>query len=261
VAPILAQALLGFAAASGVSLAALRTGALTRGGALAATIVGTLAASAGIGWIVLLLTLFITSTLLSRWRRPARDLLLEGIVEKGGARDAMQVLANGAVFAVSAVAFLVWPSATWMATAAGAIAAATADTWSTEIGTVAGGAPRHILNGSVLSPGMSGGITVAGSAAAVLAAFVIAGVVGLVAWPLSTLSIVAGGVGGALVDSVLGATIQERRWCEHCGQSTERRVHGCGATTVVRGGLGGFTNDVVNLTSVLVGATITRVLS
>ena len=180
---------------------------------------------------------------------------------KGGARDATQVLANGAVFGLAALAFVLSPNARWMAIAAGSVAAATADTWSTEIGTVAGGAPRHILNGSVLSPGMSGGITVAGSAGAVAGAFVIAAIVAVLGWPLSMLAVTAGGLGGALSDSLLGATVQERRWCERCDALTEREVHRCGAATVRRGGLAGFTNDVVNLTSVLVGALITGVLS
>ena len=52
----------------------------------------------------------------------------------------------------------------WQAIGAGAIAAATADTWSTEIGTVLGGTPRHLITtGREVPPGTSGGVTIAGT--------------------------------------------------------------------------------------------------
>jgi uncharacterized membrane protein len=87
---------------------------------------------------------------------------------------------------------------------------------------VLGGAPRLILSGRQVPAGTSGGITVAGLvtslAASILAAF---GAVS-VRWETPVPAIVAGGVIGSLVDSVIGATIQERRRCEAwwCGHGT-----------------------------------------
>ncbi len=69
------------------------------------------------------------------------------------------------------------------------------------------------------------------------------------------------GLAGALLDSILGATVQERRWCPRCEIATERRIHRCGTSTSLRGGLGAFDNDLVNLTSVLAGGVVTWALA
>src|SRR4030095_11582112 len=120
---------------------------LTAGGSIAGTFVGGAALLAGKGWVVLLLFFFISSSVVSRWRAPERERLVGPMVEKGSRRDAVQVLANGIVFAVAALFSIVSNPEPWQAAGAGAIAAATADTWSTEIGTVLGGAPRMLLAG------------------------------------------------------------------------------------------------------------------
>ena len=48
-------------------------------------------------------------------------------------------------------------------------------------------------------------------------------------------AIIAGGLAGSLADSLVGATLQERRWCDRCAQSTERRVHSFGERTRIVG--------------------------
>jgi uncharacterized protein (TIGR00297 family) len=228
---------------------------------MAAAPVGAACVVGGADWTLLLLFFFSTSSALSRWRGDARNALVAGIVEKGGARDAVQVLANGAVVAVAALAESLAPGQGWQAIGAGAVASAVSDTWGTEIGTVAGGTPRHVITGAALLPGTSGGVTVAGSGASLLGALATSVVVMAVQWPIPAAAVVAGGVAGAVTDSLLGATVQERRWCEACGKSTERRVHTCGAPTTRRGGLAGFGNDAVNLTSIVTGAITARVLA
>ena len=86
-------------------------------------------------------------------------------------------------------------------------------------------------------------------------------IVVVLAWPVPIRAVVSGGIAGAFVDSLLGATLQERRWCPACGRFTERPVHRCGAATIVRGGMAGFGNDGVNLVSVVAGAIVTVLLS
>ena len=69
--------------------------------------------------------------------RPRREgARTASIVAKGGERDAMQVLANGAMFAGAAFAMVLRPDTRWIALGAGALAASAADTWATEIGTL-----------------------------------------------------------------------------------------------------------------------------
>jgi uncharacterized protein (TIGR00297 family) len=234
---------------------------LTISGAVAATLVGSAAMLGGIRWVLMLLFFFAGSNLLSRWRRRERDLLVGSFVEKGSRRDAWQVLANGGVFGLAAFMAHNGSVLSWEAVGIGAIVAATADTWSTEVGTVLGGTPRSILNGRQVAPGTSGGITIAGSTAAIAAAILAAIVAVSLDWSTPAPAIALGGIAGSVIDSLLGATVQERRWCPSCKSPTERQVHSCGTTTVHRGGIHGCDNDIVNLLSTVAGAVVTWTLS
>ena len=70
----------------------------------------------------------------------------------------------------------------------------------------------------------------------------------------AVLAVLAGGIIGAMADTVLGATVQERRWCPRCERATERRLHDCGAETEHSGGVRGMDNDAVNFAATLAGA-------
>jgi uncharacterized membrane protein len=74
------------------------------------------------------------------------------------------------------------------------------------------------------------------------------------------LAVVLGGFLGAIADSVVGATLQDRRWCDTCQTSTERTVHGCGTATRHAGGLAAMDNDLVNLIATVAGAAIAAVV-
>jgi uncharacterized membrane protein len=67
------------------------------------------------------------------------------------------------------------------------------------------------------------------------------------------------GVGGALVDSLLGATVQAVYLCPRCDVLTEAAVHPtCGTRSVHQRGLKWMTNDAVNLLATAAGAIIGR---
>jgi uncharacterized protein (TIGR00297 family) len=181
---------------------------------------------------------------------------IDAIVAKNRSRDLWQVLANGGLFAAAAVASIVSPAPVWLAIGIGALAASAADTWATEIGTLLGGEPRSVISGKTLPAGTSGGVTIAGSAAAVGGAAFIAIAASLVGWPQPFYVAVASGIAGAFADSLAGALIQERRWCSACRAPTERTVHVCGTRTGRVGGIAGFDNDVVNLVCSFAGALV-----
>jgi uncharacterized membrane protein len=130
--------------AGGLAQAARRSRALTRGGAVAAAVVGTASLAAGWGWVTLLLVFFVTSTAWSRVGQHQKTTRVAGIADKGAERDALQVLANGGVFAIAAAGSVLWPSLAWYGVGAGAVSAATADTWATEIGTMNNAVPRSV---------------------------------------------------------------------------------------------------------------------
>jgi uncharacterized protein (TIGR00297 family) len=119
------------------NFAQMRIKGLSSSGTLAAIAVGAGCAAAGWKWLALLLVFYISSTMLSRYRRESKRLRSRDIVEKSGDRDMWQVAANGGVFAALALASVFHPAQGWYVAAVGALAASTADTWSTEIGMLA----------------------------------------------------------------------------------------------------------------------------
>lgn len=199
---------------------------------------------------------FIAGSALSKLGEREKAELVGPIVQKSGDRDARQVLANGGVYALAALGYLIFPSPVWYAVGAGALAASAADTWATEIGTLAGGEPVSILSAKRVPPGTSGGITPIGTLAGAGGALFIGAVAALAHWPVPFAAAALGGMAGALADSVLGAVIQARRWCDVCSKSTERVVHSCGAPTRHAGGVAGFDNDAVNAVCSGVGALV-----
>ena len=245
----------GLALASAIALAAWRLGSLSASGAAAATLAGTLAMGAGWDWGILLITYFVTSSLLTRFRADEKARVLNGRVEKGGVRDAVQVLANGGMFAGSAVGFIASANADWRLLAAGALAASAADTWATEIGTLSRATPRSLLTGKRVEAGTSGAVTGLGLVAGLAGAAFIAFMAVLMGWGLSGFrAAIVGGFVGCVFDSVLGASLQERRWCPACRSSTEQAIHRCGTPTTHSGGVRWLDNDGVNALSTVLGA-------
>ncbi len=258
---MLTHILVGLLIAAAIAFAARAARSLTTSGAIAATIVGTLAVAAGWSLGTLLILYFVSSTVLSRVGRARKEERTSPIVAKGGQRDAIQVLANGGIFAAAAVAMLIAPSVRWIALGVGSLAAAAADTWATEIGTLFGGTPRSILTLHPVPTGTSGGVSLIGTLGAVAGAVFVATVAKLLGWPSRlAMAVAVGGVVGAVVDSVIGATAQSRRWCDACERETERLTHDCGATTRPHRGIEWLDNDVVNFLSNAAGGILAALL-
>jgi len=214
-------------------------------GTASALVVG-LAVAAGAGWrgVVLLFVFLISSSLMT---------------SGGGRRRPVQVFANGGVAAVSALLPFVDPFFDPLAPllVCGAIAAASADTWSTEIGGRSRVAPRLITTGRPVAPGVSGGVTLlglVGGLGGALAIALAAGLVGLVSWRAAGW-VLLGGCAGTLTDSLLGATLQARWRCSVCDAGVEQPAH-CGRAAVPATGLRWLDNDAVNALATMVGALV-----
>ena len=239
--------LIGLALAGVIAALAWRLRALRTSGAIAAVVVGTIAMGAGWDWGIVLVAYFISSALLSRYRSAEKENRVSGRIEKEGARDAIQVIANGAVFALAALGYWLHPHPTWQALGAGALAASAADTWATELGVIARATPRSILTWKPVSVGTSGGVTAQGMLAGAAGASFIVIITRLLRWPgVAAVAALVGGLFGCVLDSVLGASLQARRWCASCAMATEQRVHRCGSNTTVVGGYEWLDNDLVN---------------
>jgi uncharacterized protein (TIGR00297 family) len=166
---------------------------------------------AGISGFFLLLGVFVltwVSTRLGRARKVGFDT-----AESGNGRDALQVLANLGTSAACAMVFaLVWPDRRLLVGMAAALAEATADTMSSEVGQAFGRSPRLVTNWGKVAAGTDGAITLAGTLAGVAGAITISltGVLSaLFAW--RAFAICAGaGVVGMIADSYMGATLERR---------------------------------------------------
>jgi uncharacterized protein (TIGR00297 family) len=209
----------------------------------------------------LLILYFVASSLLSRMGRARKEIRMATIVEKTGGRDAVQVLANGALFATAAALSLIHPDIRWIALGAGSLAASAADTWATEVGTLASREPRSILSWRRVPTGTSGAVSMPGSLAMIAGALFVAALTVVFGWTIEVaLWIGVGGISGAVLDSLLGATLQVRRWCEQCAHETERRTHDCGTTTRRARGVEWMDNDIVNFLSSAAGGLVAALL-
>lgn len=249
------RALAGLVAAAVIAVIAGRAGALTRSGCAAAVACGTLCVIGGWSWALLLIVYFVGTSVLSHVASQRSRERTAGIFAKGEKRDGLQVLANGGVYSIAAALTIAPSVPSWVVWGAlGALSAAAADSWATELGTWLGGRPRSITSRTYVRQGESGGVTPIGFVGAIGGA----GFVGISARCVGftsglALATVVCGCVGAIADSLLGATIQERRWCDACDEPTERTVHLCGSATRRAGGVAGLDNDVINLLSTVSG--------
>jgi uncharacterized protein (TIGR00297 family) len=278
-----------------IAAAARKTRSLSLSGACAAVVLGAVIFGlGGLSWAILLLVFFISSSLLSRLFK-RRKITLDEKFSKGAERDAAQVLANGGIAGLFAIAHIIFPNAYWpWVGCAAALAAANADTWATELGVLNPFPPVLITTGRPVERGTSGGISLAGTLAALSGSALIAffavlfwqSRVGMrINWFSTDLTellkiapVIIGtkksllffillslsGLFGSLVDSLLGATLQAIYYCPNCAKETERHpLHSCGQPTRLLRGLNWLDNDWVNaactLSSALIALAILRI--
>ena len=212
-------------------------------------------------FFILLLTFFVSSNILTAYRKKDKKDVQDKF-DKGGERDTSQVLANGLagfIFAIGHLLIFVLGHNTatniiisnaFVFALVTAIATTNADTWGTEIGILSQDQPYWILNlRKKVERGTSGGISPKGTGAAFIGSLIVASIGLLIAilwknpipasstWQIYVFFSVAAiaGLIGAMIDSLLGATIQGFFKCTVCGKGTEKRIHCNEHTTLQRG--------------------------
>ena len=238
-----------------VAFLGYRLRSLTLSGAILTIVTGVLI-GLSFGWfgLYLLGVFFSTSSFASKYRSRDKQNVDE-IVEKTGARDAIQVLANGGVGILCALGYLLTDNLVYLYMYIVSIAAATSDTWGSEFGVLAKRKPRFMFTFREVEPGTSGAVSTFGTVMSILGAFVIVcSSLLFVELDMALLLALWGiGLSGSVIDTLLGATVQRKFRCTVCGKLTEKNIHHQVPTTYVSGWrvLG---NDAVNFLSVL-GAT------
>ena len=170
---------------------------------------------AGFGWFAVLIAFFGIGGLATKFRYEEKKR--RGVAEGNeGARGTGNVLSNSAVALVAIIGYtaspdpLSLPSELFLFAFAASLATALGDTLSSEIGCVFD-RPRLITTLEGVEPGTNGGVTWQGTLAGVVGSALI-GLISLLAFETIWLGglgvIVAAGILGMFIDSLLGATLE-----------------------------------------------------
>ncbi|NDJ53665.1 MAG: DUF92 domain-containing protein [Chloroflexi bacterium] len=290
----LVQLFIGIVLSLAISVLAYMRNSLSESGVIGAVVVGTIIFGLGEWhWGFLLITFFILSSLLSSYKKTQKEQTAAEKFDKGSRRDFGQVMANAGLGALLA---LLWAFSPWRASPAllgafiGAMATVNADTWATELGVLAKQPPRLITTFKPVEVGTSGGVTIAGTLAALSGAVVIGGAMmlfeatyhfvtpalaGWLARPAGGFQIVGsfndwglvfvslnwmllaagiGGLVGSMFDSLLGATVQAIYYSKGREKETEKVIDPDGTPNTLLRGWKWLNNDWVNFISSIVGA-------
>lgn len=215
--------LIGFVFSLMVTTIAYRRNSLNQSGRISALILGTLVYGLGHWIFYVFMMFFFTSSLVIRKvvtaLYPAAHRSLMHHHQKHEARTWVQVIANGGLLALISAAYALKPSMLLIFVAALSMAAATSDTWASEIGVLSHEKPKSLLKRQTMETGLSGGVTPLGLWASLAGSALIALVYGLYAVLTNGFSFqvilvsglcTLGGFTGSLFDSVLGELFQAK---------------------------------------------------
>lgn len=210
----LARAAVGFLLNTAVGLAGWMARTVSLSGLAAGVAIGTIVfACAGTGAWLLLLLAFAAAAATSRIGYK-RKLQLGIAEERGGRRGAANALANTGLAALAALLAVTTPyRAQALLAVAAALAAGSSDTVASEIGKAFGRRTYLVIGFRPVPPGTSGALSLEGTAAGVLAAFVLAALAvhaGLIP-QTSLLIVVVAATVASLIESALGATLEGPR--------------------------------------------------
>lgn len=231
---------------------------LTIAGSVIAFVLGVIIYKA-FGWqgLIILGLFFITSTLLTKWKKDKKQDQDASHTEDKKGRSAWQVLANGGAALLAAIGHLTFSDPVWLIVFAATFATATADTWASEIGFLSKRRPFHIKEWKKVEPGLSGAVSWLGTMAAATGALLI-GFSFYVLYDTTItilMCIAISGFLGNVADTLFGAWFEQKYVCSICKRETESHVH-CGSETVKVFGYAYFTNNLVNFSSTIIGGLI-----
>ncbi|MFA7416945.1 MAG: DUF92 domain-containing protein [Acholeplasma sp.] len=252
--------ILGFILSLCVTTVAYYKKSLTMSGFMTATVIGTLFFMFGsyIVWSILIF-FFISSSLLSKMSKNDR--------EKDG-RNYTQVIANSAVSLIFLALYYYLNDLVYLIVSVVAIAASTADTWASEIGSLSRGKTFSILNLKPMEKGLSGAVSLAGLTASLIGAFIVSLLFSALyfagnnfAWILLMefvgIITVAGFI-GSILDSYLGVLLQAKYKEIKSGKIAE--FIASTENYILISGKRFITNNAVNFIMVLTVSVVTYLL-
>lgn len=176
-------------------------------------------------------------------------------------RNAVQIAVNGGFGTLFVVLHFVYDSKIMLITALVSIAGCFVDSVSSDIGTLSKRKPYDFILRKHVETGISGGVSVLGTASALIAsvacAIAIYFICSLKAVDILILTLII--FAQTVVDTILGSTIQEKLTCGDCGKITEKRKH-CGIRAVHTRGIPYLDNNMVNLISAFAIALLSMIV-
>lgn len=199
----------------------------------------------GLFALLYLLSLYFTIFALSLIKRKLLHLPKK---EKG--RNFWQILINGGLALAFMLAYGLQKEEKLLLVSLIAVGGCFIDSLSSDVGVLSAKAPYDPIKGKTVTRGMSGGVSVLGTGAALLGSVVIAMAIGI-GMDLSVGQVVFVGAmvfAQTVVDTVLGSLLQAKYLCERCGAPTEKKEH-CGVPARLTGGIPWINNNMVNVIS------------
>ena len=237
--------------------------ALTTGGTFAAVLLDIFVSLAfGNRGFVILCCFFIGAIIVDKIKKAMKK---RGSTENENedCRNYIQVIANGMVAFVSSVAFLISGKIIFIVPFVTSLAEAFSDTVASGIGSFAT-KTYDPFRRAKCENGLSGGMSVEGTFAALLGALLIpfiAYIIGTSGFGIKELFIAFGcAFFGSVFDSFLGSVFQIKYRCVICGAITEQTYH-CQSKAERYSGFESIDNDIVNIISCTVSAVLATVIA
>lgn len=227
---------IGFLLSALVGVGAYKKKSLSESGVIAALVLGTLLYGFA-GWeaYLILMAFFVLSSFISKFN-PDRI---------SSRRTYIQVLANALVATVFGFLYYLTSNVHFLIVTVGSIAVSASDTWSSEIGRLSKHNPRHIFTFKVMGRGLSGGVSLLGFLASLLASTVFALLTLIITRNITyILGVFFAAFIGSIIDSMLG-TIQLKYKDKETGMITEK----ASPHTIYYSGFKWISNNTVNFTA------------
>lgn len=175
-------------------------------------------------------------------------------------RTVIQVLANGSLGIVFSIANMIYPSKIWLVAFTAVFAEALADTAASGVGSRST-VVYDLFRGRRVEPGTSGGMSILGTASALISSIVVS----LVAMMSKHIGIIEGiiitasGFVGSVLDSLYGSYLQGKYKCLVCKKHIESKIH-CDEKADKLSGFDWINNSTVNFFSTMSAAMISIIL-
>ena len=236
--------------------------ALTNGGVVFAILLDIVVTWAfGTFGFVILCAFFIGAVIIDKIKKRVKNKGRNNHEDEEDCRNYMQVLANGTVAFLSALAFIITSNKIFVVTFVTSLAEAFSDTAASGIGVFAS-KTYDPFKWRVCEKGLSGGMSLEGTFASLCGACLIAFAAylfGFAGYGIKEFFIVAiCAFLGAVFDSFMGSVFQVKYKCPSCGSITESTEH-CNMPTEKYSGFIAIDNDIVNIVSCTFSALLSAV--